>query len=251
MQEFHRRKNGLLFLGDLTVLALALLLTLTVRYRSLPDYDLLSAHFVPFSILFVAWVIVFLIVGLYDDSMAFSRKRLPGLVLRTQTINMFIGMTLFFTFPFAIEPKTNLIIYLGISTALIVVWRLYVYPKLQPPRSLRVLLIGTGEEVASTQNLLEVSPYFKQVSIDHIDTAIYTDTDLLKRHLESYLKDHPIEMVVADTSDVVMQKLAPQLLNATFTERPVRFYGLAELYERLFSRLPPSVINESWILQHM
>ncbi len=251
MQEFHRRKNGLLFVGDLIVLAVALVLTLTVRYGSLPDREALSLHLAPFSILFIAWMLIFLIVGLYDDSMAFDRKRLPGLVLRTQTINMLIGMTLFFAFPFTIAPKTNLIIYLIISTALIALWRLYLYPKLQPPRSLRVLLVGSGEEVRATENLLRVSPYFKQVGIDHIDTSIYTNADALKDHLETYLKRNQVDMIVADTSDAVVARLTPIFFGATFSSRPVRFYSLAELYERLFSRLPPSVINEGWMLEHM
>lgn len=251
MQEFHRRKNGLLFVGDLTALILALVLTLTVRYGSFPDYDALSLHAAPFSILFVAWVITFLIVGLYDDSIAFDRKRLAGLVLRTQVINMLIGSTLFFVFPFTIAPKTNLVIYLVISTLLVVFWRLYLYPKLQPPRSLNILLVGSGEEVLATKNLLEVSPYFKQVNIDHLDTVIYTDADALTGHLKSYLKSHHVDMIVADTSDAVVERLSPIFFDVTFTVRPVRFYSLAELYERLFSRLPPSVINEGWMLEHM
>lgn len=251
MQEFHRRKNGLLFVGDLLVLALALLLTLSVRYQSVPDREMLSLHLAPFSILFAAWVVVFLIVGLYDESIAFDRKRLPGIVLRTQTVNMFIGMTLFFAFPFTIAPKTNLVIYLIISTVLIVFWRLYIYPKLQPPRSIKALIVGQGEEVASTRNLLEVSPFFKQVDIDHIDTSVYTNTSALSGHLESYLKNHSVDMIVADTTDRVVGELAPLFFKVTFAARPIRFYSLAEFYERLFSRLPPSVIHESWMLEHM
>ncbi len=251
MKEFHRRKNSLLFLGDILVMCLALIVTLSIRYRSFPEHDTLIEHLMPFSALFAIWVLVFLIVGLYDESVAFDRKRLPNLVLRTQVINMFLAMCLFFTLPFGIEPKTNLLIYLGVSTAMIVSWRLFLYPKLQPERSLVVLLIGTGVELKSVETILSHSPHFKQVSIEHLDTSIYTDTSVLIKSLEEYINLGKLDMVVADMNDPVMQKLAPFFFNITFNMQAVRFFGLADFYERLVSRLPPSVIRESWMLEHM
>ncbi len=251
MKEFHRRKNRLLFLGDILALTAALFLTLTIRYRELPSSELLGTHLVPFSLLFVVWALVFFIVGLYDETLSFDRKRLPGLVLKTQVVNVLLGFSLFFLLPFSIAPKTNLLIYLGISTLLIILWRLYIYPRLQPPRSVRVLLVGTGRELKSVQELLNGNPYFKQVSIEHIDTGVYTDTDALSKSLDAYVSEQPVDIVVADLYDPVMQKLAGFFFNLTLHSTAVKFFTLSDFYERLFHRLPPSVVRDSWMLEHM
>jgi lipopolysaccharide/colanic/teichoic acid biosynthesis glycosyltransferase len=251
MQAFQSRKNLLLFIGDIFVLSLSLVLTLGLRYQEIPSAEVLDAHLVPFALLFGLWVMVYLIAGLYDQYIAFNRKQLPSLVLRTQVLNMALGATMFFIFPFAIAPKTNLVIYLVISTILLVAWRLFVYPKLQPTQSLLVLLIGASTEVRRVRDILVSSPHFKQVSIEHIDTGIYTDTTALNESLSSYFSLHHVDLVVADMADPVVTKLAPLFVTATFDRREIGFFSLAEFYERLVHQLPPSVIKETWLLEHL
>ena len=62
----RRRELFLLLLGDIAIFYIALWATLTARYWSFPEKDILYNHFVPFSLLFIAWVVVFFIAGLYE-----------------------------------------------------------------------------------------------------------------------------------------------------------------------------------------
>lgn len=251
MQAFQSRKNLLLFIGDITILSLSLILTLGLRYQAVPSVEVLTAHLVPFALLFVLWVVVYLIAGLYDQYIAFNRKLLPSLLVRTQLLNVVLGATLFFIFPFGIAPKTNLVIYLVVSTVLLIVWRLFLYPRLQPPQSLLVLLIGASKEVLKVRSILVGSPYFKQVSIEYIDTTIYTDAPVLSKSLSTYFSDHQVDLVVADMADPVVVALAPLFVSATFDRREIGFFSLADFYERLVHQLPPSVIKETWLLEHL
>ena len=50
------------FLGDLFFLVFALWLTLVIRHLSLPSLELFKEHLLPFSVLFVVWVFVFILL---------------------------------------------------------------------------------------------------------------------------------------------------------------------------------------------
>ena len=61
----NKKEPLILFVGDIFFFFMALWLTLVVRYAELPAQELLMNHLAPFSILSVAWVLVFFIAGLY------------------------------------------------------------------------------------------------------------------------------------------------------------------------------------------
>lgn len=128
MHIFVRGGTLLLVLGDLVAFFGALILTLLVRYREIPTQEILRDHLNPFSILFILWTLIFLITGLYDRHISLVRKRIPVFILKVQFFNVLSAALMFFIFPFGIEPKTNLAIYLVISTACVVVcWVCLVY----------------------------------------------------------------------------------------------------------------------------
>lgn len=120
-----------------------------------------SAQYAPpvFLLLFVVWVLVFLITGLYDRHIALVRKSIPALVLKVQFFNILFAAFMFFIFPFGIEPKTNLAIYLMISTGFVVVWRLYIYPRIATGKPTRVLVIGDSEEATAIAHLFAHNPF--------------------------------------------------------------------------------------------
>lgn len=68
---------------------------------------------------------------------------------------------MFFAFPFGIEPKTNLAIYLVISTAFVIGWRLYVYPRITTAKPMRALVVGNSEEALAIAHMFARSPFLK------------------------------------------------------------------------------------------
>ena len=94
-----RREYALLLVGDLIVFTVALWLTLALRYLAFPSLDFFQLHLVPFSFLFVVWVIVFFIAGLYGRHTRLFRRHLMATILYSQTINMVIAALFFFLVP--------------------------------------------------------------------------------------------------------------------------------------------------------
>ena len=116
-----------LLLGDALLFVVALWITLLVRYISIPEADVINAHMGPFLMLIGVWIAVFFIAGLYDKHTVFLKTRMVGRIINTQIANIIIAAAIFISFPFDIAPKTNLVIYLVVSSALIVWWRIKLF----------------------------------------------------------------------------------------------------------------------------
>lgn len=251
MQKLENRTSAVLFLGDLAVFVAALILTLLIRYQDIPSAELVRIHLVPFSFLFLIWATVFLIVGLYDQYVSFDRKAIPTRVLKAQAVNILLAAVLFFLLPLSIEPKTNLAIYLIVSTTLLIGWRLYIYPRAVARHALSALVVGHGSEASGVYDVLSRNPFYQQVDVQYLDTGQYQNADVLAAAVEAHIAAHKTDLVIADMDDAVAQKLTPLFFDLVFTKRTIRFFALSDFYEQLHHRIPPSLIKESWLLERV
>jgi len=143
-----RKATALLLLGDIAVFIISLLLTLIVRSGSLPTLHILQPYELPFGLLFVFWILVYVVAGLYSKRTLLFKREVPGTILRTQLFNVGAAAALFFFVPtFGITPKVTLLIYLAVSLALIFIWRLELFPRFSRPGSReKAALVGSGIE---------------------------------------------------------------------------------------------------------
>src|SRR5581483_4197997 len=124
-----KKATVLLFIGDAAVFVLSLWVTLFIRYRVLPTQEIWALHAAPFGLLFCAWLLVFYMAGLYGKQVVRLESELWGTIVRTQIFNIILAALFFFLIPFfGIAPKTNLGIYLVVSLAGILLWRLSIFP---------------------------------------------------------------------------------------------------------------------------
>src|SRR3990167_10655297 len=124
----HRMETVFLFVGDVIFLYVALTITLLLRYGS-SSFDFLRMsrlHFPAFSLIFILWIFVFFIAGLYEKHTLFLQKQLPQLLSRALLTNVLVAVLFFYFIPaFKITPKVNLFIYLYVSSILLFFWRRY------------------------------------------------------------------------------------------------------------------------------
>jgi lipopolysaccharide/colanic/teichoic acid biosynthesis glycosyltransferase len=248
MRSIRRRELLLLLLGDLFFLAAALWLTLLVRYLEVPSAALVELHLVPFSLLFVLWLLVFFIAGFYDPHTRIFRAKLPERILRVQVGNIILAALFFFFVPvFGIAPKTNLVLYLGISFLLIVFWRLLLFPVLfsRYDRS-EALLIGGGsefQELFAEVNHNTRYPFFfsDSISVDRITGGALAD------RVFAALKNQNLSYVVVDTSHRKLENVLPHLYKPLFSN--VEFIDARDLYEEIFQRMPISILGDERALE--
>jgi exopolysaccharide biosynthesis polyprenyl glycosylphosphotransferase len=245
MTIFNKRAPWLLLMGDAFFFVVSLWLALFLRYGESPEREVFFAHLAPFSLLFIVWILVFFITGLYDKQSIILKSRLPAYLFQGQVVNSIIAVIFFYFIPwFGISPKTTLFVYLVISLLLIIWWRVQGYFLLVPKIKERAILIGEGEEVKELREEIERNPEYNIIIVSSID--------LDKSSRESVL--HEVEssnasVIAIDFHNDKVNGILPGLYNLIF--RRIRFINIDELYEEIFNRIPLSLIKHTWFLQNI
>lgn len=245
MSILNKKEALILFLGDILFFVVALWFTLLFRYIELPSMETWSYHIVPFSILFIFWILVFYIAGLYEKHTLILRSSLPNVLFNTQIINSIIAISFFYFIPyFKIAPKTNLFIYLVLSMGLIFVWRLFIFKLLAPRRKDGAMLVGVGDEVdelyheVNNNNLYSFN-FVEKINPNNIDA----------RSVADIIRQQGISLVVVDLHDRDVVNSLPGLYDLIFLH--VQFIDKYDLYESLFDRISISSTDYGWLLKNI
>lgn len=245
------RELAVLLLGDAFFFIVSLWITLAVRYLQWPSATLLEAHFVPFLLLTFAWVVIFFIAGLYDKHTTFIKTRLVSRIINTQVVNILLAAVLFLIIPFGIAPKTNLVLYLFISSALIVWWRLKLFAYFSPKPTHRALLIADGEEAEELVREVNGNERYHYTFVKMINdqTALQTP-DFEAKLLEVIHREH-ISIIVANPRSPYIEDLLPTLFDLAFLKFEFTFLDFYKVYEDTFDRVPLSSLRYDWFLEHV
>ena len=237
-----RPRTLVLFAGDILFFTLSLWLSLYLRALAAPSRAFFAEHLLPFSLLFIVWVLVFFVAGLYENrSIVLARRALSATLLVAQVINLSIAALFFFFVPlFGIAPKTLLFIYLPVSFLLILLWRAFLFPRLGLQRPEPALIVGEGQEVGE---LAEVMRRAHRAPVAVCEVLV--PEPQLEQELTAAMERHRARVVVADFSDPRVAAVFPRLYN--LLSRGVRFFDSMAVYEEVFGRVPPRVLNEEWL----
>lgn len=243
-----KREYLTLLAGDICVFFVSLWLTLFVRYLAFPSNDLFWTHVVPFSLFFVGWLVVFFLAGLYGKHTRLFRSKLPTTIISAQLINILIAALFFFFVPvFGIAPKTNLVLYLFVSTALIVTWRLAIYPQLRSTKKFKGVLIASGPDAKALA---------EEIGRDHrypfsfsyvIDTSRAPTHEIIQRACRVAEEDD-VTFVVVDYADPAVSAALPIIYDAAFHKRRFALIDVLELYQEVFDCVPLSLTRYAWVL---
>lgn len=251
MKLVPKREYAILLIGDIGVFIASLWLTLLARYQMPPSSALFNQHLVPFSLLFVAWIVVFFIAGLYGRYTRLFRYRLTATILYTQTINVCIAALFFFFVPvFGIAPKTNLLLYLPISFALIFLWRVVIFPQLHLGRRLKGVLIASGADVDALVADVSGDDRYPFVFEHFIDTS-RAPAHVVIQQACRVAAEESISFLVVDFSNSAVTAALPIIYDAAFQKHRFALVDVVDLHQEIFHRVPLSLLRYEWILQHV
>ena len=234
-------------MGDLLILYLSLWLTLLIRYGAGFNFNTWQQHFLPFSIIYFFWLVVFFIAGLYELRLARNNIGFYNTILRTLIINIGLAVAFFYFIPyFGITPKTNLFLNLGIFTIFFLTWR-NLYNHLIKSSALlnNVLIIGENTEIEQINRIVKNNPQFGYRIIKKIEPKdIRTPFDLL-------------EMVTQRNIKTIVTAIDPhqdtRLVQSLYQCLPLKihFSDLPSFYEKILGKVPISSIGEIWFLENL
>jgi exopolysaccharide biosynthesis polyprenyl glycosylphosphotransferase len=209
----------------------------------------LASHSIPFSILFLAWVVVFFIAGLYEKHTRILKNRLPSVIFSAQVVNSILAVLFFYFIPyFGITPKTNLFIYLFISFALVLIWRIYAVPFLGFRRKENAILIGSGEEMSDLKEEVNNNERYNLKFISSVDLNEIDSLDFQNEVLNRIYSEG-VSSIVIDLKNEKVEPILPRLYNLIFSK--IKFIDQYKIYEDIFDRVPLSLVGYNWFLENI
>lgn len=249
MTVANKKSSLILLIGDLTVLGGSLWVTLLLRDLETPSHQWFLQHLKPFALLFLVWIIVFFIAGLYEKHTLLLKSKLATLIFNTQLTNVVIAALFFFVIPyFEIAPKTVLAIYLIISSGLISLWRLYIFPFLEVGKKQRALLIDGGKELKELYEEINNNSRYNIRFVRIIDVN-KVDGGALSNRVYKELQSENINVIVVNTNHNKLVGILPHLYKPIFSN--VYFLNATEVYEDIFERVPVSSLDYSNFLYQL
>lgn len=242
MKLSSRVKISALFFGDIVVLYASLALALFFRYGNSFYSQLVENHFIPFTIAFIVWIIVFYIAGLYDLRRLRNNIDFIKTLILTLLVNTAITITLFYLVSsFDIAPKTNLFLFLFIFAILETWWRRTFNIQASFREGLnRVLLIGENPRLDDIAEELKDKP---QIGYE---VKAWTTSDISERgtsDLRALVRTHDINLIVVPThakNDVALSREFYNLLASG-----VEVMDIPSFYEIVFRKIPISDFRRS------
>lgn len=237
-----KKEAIILLFGDIILFVVSLWLTLFIRYNEWPDRDVFVSHIEPFFVLFIFWILVFFISGLYDKQTNAFRQKLPGVILNAQLVNSGIAVLFFYFIPYyEIAPKVNLFIYLLITIFLISAWRIFLVDHIYIRRTENVLIVGTSPEVSEIEKEISSNKKYGLTIFNKVPAL--TDTalgDVPKR----------VFTIIMDLNRASGEKKSIEDLSQLIFSN-VRFIDLNDLYENIFNKVALSNLSDVWFLKNV
>ena len=238
-----------IFVGDVVLLYISLWVTLLLRYLQIPTQFNIDLHLLPFSYLFIVWVLVFYIANLYEPHTVVFKSKIPATILNTQLINSIIAVLFFYLIPdVGIAPKTNLFLYLFVSFLFISSWRIFGVQFLRLRRKEHAVLIGSGFDTRKLYQTVNDNPLYPINFITWVDLDKAEGIDFEDEVLNRIYSEE-VSLIVIDIENEKVAPILPKLYNLIFSH--VRFVDQYRIYEDIFDRIPLSLIGYSWFLENV
>jgi len=245
------RELLVLIAGDIAVFMVSLWLTLLVRYLAVPSIDTVAAHFGPFLLLTSIWLLIFYMSGLYDKHTVFLKSLLFSRILNTQVVNILVAALIFLVVPFAIAPKTNLVIYLFISVALFTYWRLVLFNKISPRTEHKAILIADGPEAIELVDEINHNDRYNYSFVRIIDEATAEKIPDFQEKLLKLIEQEGISIIVANPNGTYIERVLPKIFDLSFITFKLTFLDFYKVYEDTFDKVPLSALRYEWFITHV
>ena len=253
-------KRFILFITDLVALFGALLLTLYLRYGSTFS-EKLGFHLVPFSLIFIIWLIVFYIANLYEPATLRNNIHFYSSLLQAIIVSSVISIAFFYLIPiFSITPKTNLAIFVAIFTGIEFASRYGFNRVFEKKFKKTVLIVGLNKQAFELAQFIKNNPqlgYELKYVVDLTPNQPDEDEEEFKKfwiiqgldNLERQIKNEKIDAIII--SPEAYQNSETINIFYDSLKQGISFLNLASFYERLTGKVPLGAINQIWFLENI
>jgi lipopolysaccharide/colanic/teichoic acid biosynthesis glycosyltransferase len=226
-------------LPDVILFYVSLWLTIIFRYHDVSNANSVGRLLGNFSAIFVVWLIVFFIHGLFE---AASFRRYTSLVVNlisASAVNLLAAILYFYFQPsLYLTPRRFLLIDVAITLILVLAWHLLMKYFFKSKLVQGVYIFSFGNELQELEQ--EISGH------SYLGYKVY-----------GKLTEHSLEAAQIEKNSII---ILPDNLNSTpevsqqlyrLRTKGVIFYNHKDFYESLLRRIYLSELNELWFLENI
>jgi exopolysaccharide biosynthesis polyprenyl glycosylphosphotransferase len=226
----------LIVFADFVAFLIAFFLLVFLRFDQKDYVFAMNSHFFPFVILYISWVLIFYVFGLYDllsikPTIPYLRKWILAIIC-----SFAVGILLFYFVPiFGIAPKINLLIQVAGFGAFSFFFRRMIYTLFSKTIVQPTILIGNSSPLSQLKKTISINPQIGLEVINHFQSIsdINLDTKKIKNLLIILDKDIKIE--------------DKNILN--FYSQGVEIIDTAKAYEKYLYKIPVEYIDLSFVVE--
>jgi exopolysaccharide biosynthesis polyprenyl glycosylphosphotransferase len=247
MDPILKLKQTALMVGDIILLYISLGFTLFIRYPELTD-QIINLHATPFTIIFIGWILIFYISGLYDIRMLKNNFEFSKRLSVAGVTSALLTILIFYLVPaFGIAPKVNLFIFLIIFGLAEYLWRGFYNSLLaagSPPN--RILLVGTNNTTELVAKQIKKNPQLGYEITFWMKDGL---KDKEWKHISQIILGHNINLIVVPAHIKKDSRAARGIYKNLALG--IEVINLADLYEIIFRKVPLAELEEVWFLENL
>ncbi len=229
----------LIILPDIVLLYLSLYAAIVWRYRGSLDTEGVAGHFRAFSFLFVFWLVVFFIHGLFE---AAAFRRYTSLIfnlLSATLVNLLVAVIYFYFQPnLILTPRRFLLLQISIAFIFLLCWHLMVKYILKNRLIQEIYLFSFNKELSYLEQAIKDHPYLGFRVVGHLNEQTLPGAVFYKNQGIILPENLP-------TKPGVLQEFYE------LRTKGVNFYNHQDFYEQLLRRVYISQLNEIWFLENV
>jgi exopolysaccharide biosynthesis polyprenyl glycosylphosphotransferase len=247
MDAGNKLKVFLFFVADVAALYIALFITLIIRYGGRFYEEFKDAHAVPFTIIFIIWIAVFYIAGLYDLRRLRNNLDFLKTLFLCLAINTAVAVVLFYAVPaLGITPKTNLLLFIIIFAVIEIFLRRWMNSTISSGEAPnKVLLVGEG---SATTELVQVVKTNPQLGYEITEWLPHDGAEALKK-IRRLAESRAVNMIVVPRH-LKRDRAMANLLYELFSHG-TEIYDFANFYELVMGKVPLTELEETWFLENL
>jgi exopolysaccharide biosynthesis polyprenyl glycosylphosphotransferase len=240
-----RFKVLLLLIGDIASLYLSLFLTVFIWSGFKINTNHLSMHLAPFSFLFLGWILIYFIEGLYTIRSQAPAK-MVAYIGRSTALNILLSFLAFYLIPISnLAPKKNLIIFGLLAFILITLWRRFLLRFFSWARfQQNILLVSNSKNLKKVKEILEFHHHLGLKVARHFNLS---KVDGVKVDIKA-LKKEKVSLIVIDKKALKNEDTLNNIFN--LLSHNIQVMDLSLFMEKISGEIPIDTIEQSWFLEY-
>jgi exopolysaccharide biosynthesis polyprenyl glycosylphosphotransferase len=229
----------LIVLPDLGLMYLSLWLTVQIRYQNNLTPVVLSEHFKIFSFLYLFWLLIFFIHGLFEVA---SLRRYAGLIFNlfsAMLVNLLLSISFFYLQKnLDLTPRRFLLLNAVLAFGLVLIWHMLVKYFLKNRLVEEIYLFSFNQELAELEKEIQNHNYLGYKVVGHLNEEALKTAQFSK-----------------DKGIILPGNLyaKPEILAKFYELRKlgVSFFNYEDFYEQLLRKVYLSQLSEVWFLENI